>query len=752
MGKDTLIIVESNGKVKKIEKLTGHKCVASFGHIFALKPSLKWFDPKDIKPEYIVSEGKEKILKDLVKKAKAAKHVIIASDLDREGEAIAAHLMSLLKLNPETTQRITFNQITESALKTALASPGRLDKDLYFAQQARAVIDLVFGFTVSPFLSKHLNIRALSAGRCQSPAIRLCMERQREQKVGETKIQATAETKVLSKISHIGPELKADELIYGLWLQKLVKQKFRVNAVNISDKKESPPPPFITSSLQQAVYSSFGINPKGCMSIAQKLYEDGYITYMRTDSVSLSEQFQKDAIKWIDEHHGKEFVCKREYSKRGDTKTQDAHEAIRPIDIEKAVPSDSHHAKVYELIRNRAVASQMSQALYKEEKVSLSTKRSEAVGIKGQDMWESVQRQLIFQGWRILKAKNAPEDELSWSSRPSGLRVDDKLDIQGVCVREHAKTPPAPYNPASLVKMLEKTGIGRPSTYSTIIERIQTKGYVTLGTNPKLDVELREWSFAKKKIKNTKYTQKIGGQNNVFIVSDLGEQVCEFFETSEIEKIVNSTFTSSFEDSLDKVASGKCDWKLLVQKFHKELTENIAKQPPPKRELGTNSKNWVRQLKKVDDVTLGVLRTQYGLTIAMDIAGKTKYANMPPSTTVDEVTIEEAEFMLKLPVKVQDNLYLKIGKYGWYVTDGSKNVSLGKERKKPSKKEILEAYESAPENGIVKKIDEHWSLRRKGDSYYLMYLKGNKPIFYSVKDPSGKWTVARCEEYRNKKK
>ncbi len=285
--------------------------------------------------------------------------------------------MKLLKLNENKTERITFNQISESALKEAIENSGKLDKNLYNAQQARAVIDIVFGFKVSPFLSNHLNIRALSAGRCQSPAVRMCMQRQNEQKLGEISIKINANSNELKNIVHIEPifsyDTCKDEIM--VWLKNLENQKFRVTKVKVSKKKETPPPPFITSSLQQMAYNRFSYNPKKTMDIAQKLYEGGYITYMRTDSVILSSQFQDMACEWIKKEYGEEYVSLRQYGKKksGGVKTQDAHEAIRPININNSPPNNDEQQKLYELIKLRAIGSQMAQAIYSESKLSLET-------------------------------------------------------------------------------------------------------------------------------------------------------------------------------------------------------------------------------------------------------------------------------------------------------------------------------------------------------------------------------------------
>tara|TARA_B100001250_G_scaffold144864_1_gene124016 strand:- start:6313 stop:8598 length:2286 start_codon:yes stop_codon:yes gene_type:complete len=761
MGKETLIIVESNGKTKKIEKFTGHQCVASFGHVFALKPTLKWFDPENIDPEYIIHKGKEKIISNLKAKAKAASRIIIASDLDREGEAIAAHLMKLLKLNVNKTERITFNQISESALKEAIENSGKLDKNLYNAQQARAVIDIVFGFKVSPFLSNHLNIRALSAGRCQSPAVRMCMQRQNEQKIGEISIKINANSNELKNIVHIEPifsyDTCKDEIM--VWLKNLENQKFRVTKVKVSKKKETPPPPFITSSLQQMAYNRFSYNPKRTMDIAQKLYEGGYITYMRTDSVILSSQFQDMACKWIKKEYGEEYVSLRQYGKKksGGVKTQDAHEAIRPININNSPPNNNEQQKLYELIKLRAIASQMAQAIYSESKLSLETL---SLGEKKIDIWESITKTLIFHGFTCLKG-NIIKDDLQQKIENVTKRkykVNDELNIVRVNVKEHASLPPPPFNPAGFVKMLEKTGIGRPSTYSSIIERIQEKDYICLGKNKVLDTELNEWTLDNKnddseKIVKGEYLQKIGGQSNIFVVTDLGQKACDFMDSSPIEPIVNSAFTSELEDKLDQIAKGNLDWKIVVKEFYSELVAKLSLQPPPKRYKNSEKEiNWIRILEKSSEHTIGIIRTQYGLCIAKESENnEISYSKMPPNTSPEELEIKEALNMFNYPLNIKDNIEIRIGPYGWYVTNGMKNISLGQNRNPPSKEDGLKAIEQKPTSEIIKKINKYWTLRRKKDSYFLMYSKGKKPIFYPVHEHDGEWSVLRCEEIQKKK-
>ena len=770
MTSDTLIIVESNGKCKKIESLTGHACKASFGHVYGLQPTLKWFDPSNIEPNYIVLQNKIKYINDLKKAAKKAKKIYIASDLDREGEAIAANVMDLLNLDINTTDRITFNQISKKSLTDALKNPKRLDIDLYNAQKARSIIDLLFGFMCSPHISKHLHILGLSAGRCQSPTIRLINEREKEQKLGKVELFVEGQTKIKSnlvKVTHLKPKI-AEENINN-WLENLKTQEFLVKDKSKKNKFENPSSPLTTSTLQQMAYNKHGFNTKSTMQIAQKLYESGYITYMRTDSVTLSSDFQEQATEFIKKMFGEKYSSPRQYSKKKGVVTQEAHEAIRPIDIFKQLPKDTEEQKLYKLVWLTSIRSQMTKASYIEHKLSLQTNRNST-----KDFWETLEKNLVFPGYLLLSnfslnfsntdVENQYNTLLDKNTNIfSNISENMNLPINFISVKEKSKTPPCPYNVASLVKALEKESVGRPSTYSNIVERIIEKGYVIIGENPILDIELNKWEFNnEKEITNTTYKQKVGGQKNVYLLTELGKKFCDFVENSPIEEIVNIKFTAKFEEKLDLVANGLLDWKKLVKKFYTDLDNNLKKNPPPK--MIKNQSNWLRILEENDEHILGIMKSKFGFYLGLKNKNEngTQTASLFPKSNINDITTEEAKFMFQLPKIIENNeILLKCGMYGWYLNlqKDNKNIPLHNERRIPSDEEIKNALNNKKKDnnsGILEQINENWSLRHKNKSYYLMYKKNKFVKFYPVSEKlfneTKEWDLDICEKIKNKKK
>ncbi len=769
MTSDTLIIVESNGKCKKIESLTGHACKASFGHVYGLSPTLKWFDPSNIEPNYIVLQNKIKYINDLKKAAKKAKKIYIASDLDREGEAIAANVMDLLDLNINTTDRITFNQITKKSLSEALENPKRLDIDLYNAQKARSIIDLLFGFMCSPHISKHLHILGLSAGRCQSPTIRLINEREKEQKLGKVELFVEGQTRIKSnlvKVTHLKPKI-AEENINN-WLENLKTQEFLVKDKSKKNKFENPSSPLTTSTLQQMAYNKHGFNTKSTMQIAQKLYETGYITYMRTDSVTLSSDFQEQATEFINKMFGEKYSSPRQYSKKKGVVTQEAHEAIRPIDIYKQLPRDTEEQKLYKLVWLTSIRSQMTKASYIEHKLSLQTNRNTT-----KDFWETLEKNLVFPGYLLLSNFSLNFSDTDVENQYNTLLDKNtnifenisnnmNLPISFISVREKSKTPPCPYNVASLVKALEKESVGRPSTYSNIVERIIEKGYVIIGENPILDIELNKWEMNyEKEISNTTYKQKVGGQRNVYLLTELGKKFCNFVENSPIEAIVNIKFTAKFEEKLDLVANGLLDWKELVKKFYTDLDNNLKKNPPPK--MIKNQNNFLRILEENDEHILGIMKSKFGFYLGLKNRNEngTQTASLFPKSNINDITIEEAKFMFQLPKKFKNNeILLKCGMYGWYLNlpKDNKNIPLHNERRIPSDEEIEDALKNKNKDnnsGILEQISENWSLRQKNKSYYLMYKKNKFVKFYPVSEKlfneTEIWNIDICEKIKNKK-
>lgn len=777
MDKNTVLIVESPGKCKKIESLTGMKCVASFGHVMDIPSNLKWFDPKNIDPPYDVTSEKKKVVSDIRKVVgpkKDKKRVLIAADMDREGEAISENLMRVLKLDTSKAERIRFNQITKSALKEAIDNPGILDKNLFHAQQARRVLDILYGFTVSPLLWSHIQ-RGLSAGRCQSPAVRLCLERQREQEPGNKYHKATGKLRFHdeesenddSEIDINRKEKLMNEEINDIsgWISKITeKNTMFVKDIKTSIKKTSPPPPCITSSLQQEAYKRYGIHPDQCMKSAQNLYEQGFITYMRTDSTELAADFRKDSENYIKEHFGENYHQTKFYGKKtkSKVKAQEAHEAIRPIKVDK-IPSnfDVMDKKVFAIIWMRAVGSQMSSAEYDELVATF-------VPTSLTELWNSTNRKLKFDGYLALKSPfgNDIQDKKQNKKELPVFEKGKEYKIQQILVRECVETPPSPYSPADFIKTLEKTGIGRPSTFSSIIDKIKRRGYVTLGQNKSFDQELSEynWKYSNKNCIEKKYMQKLGGQKNVFLVSPLGESVTQFLENS-CPNIVEINFTANLEESLDLIANGKLDWKNFINEFYvnlKSVTSSIS--PPSNQEKLTI--NW---LKKFDQLSngkeLGVVQTKNGQALALVHDSKIeKYASMPLKTTYNNITFDLAVELIELPKVIGEynskSVELNLGRYGWYVKVDSKNVSIGSKKEIPTwdeVKELLTNDSQKMKNSKIKDVNKIWSIwyNPQKKNYFLMKrTEKGKVSFHSLPNYKSdtQYTEKMCEEISKAKK
>tara|TARA_B100000405_G_scaffold167186_1_gene116995 strand:+ start:2946 stop:5342 length:2397 start_codon:yes stop_codon:yes gene_type:complete len=778
MNRDTVVIVESPGKCKKIEQLLNVKCMASFGHIMDIPPSIKWFDPNNIELPYEITKDKHKVVSELKKscKRKGVK-VIIASDMDREGEAIAENLMRVLSLNPSKTDRIRFNQITKKALTDAIENSGRIDMNLFHAQQARRVVDILYGFIVSPILWKNIQGR-ISAGRCQSPAVKICMDRQKEQQCGDKYFTAHGKLKInrsiILEITKKTRPIIRDNM--SEWIENIANKK---TMTLLSKKKavrtQSAPPPHTTSTLQQESYKRHGINPKQCMAYAQKLYEGGYITYMRTDSTELSNEFKLIAKDYIINTYGDKYfgtLHKKRTSKKS-VKAQEAHEAIRPIKINN-IPDNSigiGEMKIFILIWMRSVASLMSSSKY-DEFVSLfeptqDTSKSSSGNEK--NTWESISKVLTFEGYQKLRYPTSNKDsDISKTMEDKSKKeaiINDNLEIgreypiNALSLKECVEKPPPPYSTADLIKTLEKTGIGRPSTFSSIVEKIQQKGYITMGKNPSLDVSMRQVSWSNNKIKASEYIQKIGGQKNVCIVTPLGQNVTEFLEMN-CAPIIKLDFTSQLETSLDAIANGQIEWKSFVNDFYSKMKSCIdAIKPAPS--LMNNSErtiNWIKMIHKNKDTNkiIGVVHNKNGFALAEGTNNAIeKYSPMPYGSKPDDVTVEEAIEYMKLPKHIGvfngSDVYLHLGQFGWYVKINNTNKSICKQRDMPCNDYILSRLKEVPKNEKVMSITTEWSIwkNHEKESHFIMKKnKNGKVSFYPLPNFSKtkKYTAKMCQE------
>lgn len=543
MAKNTLVIVESPAKAKTIEKYLGkgYKVMSSIGHVRDLPKSNK--DAVDIDggfiPRYIVSPGKEKVIKELKEAAQKADGVLLASDPDREGEAIAWHVAELIKDVNKNLKRIVFHEITEQAVQEALKHPRTIDTHLKEAQEARRVLDRLVGYDLSGLIWKKVRY-GLSAGRVQSPALRIVMEREREIRafIPEDYFVLTAQTKVANQAEVI-PFVCTEEPKQKEEANR-IKQTGEKNTWTVRDVKESEAarsarPPFTTSTLQQAASTRLGFSPSRTMGAAQKLYEAGHITYMRTDSTNMSVVAQKQIVALLHTQFGKEYVQMRTYKTKSKS-AQEAHEAIRPSDFTKeAAGTTADQKALYELIWSRAVASQMADAKMKRTKVVINiTDSKESIpdfAVKGS--------RVVFDGWLKVDPTARGED-----TEVPKLKVNDPVEVKEIAIEAKQTQPPSRYSEAGLIKELEKRGIGRPSTYASIMKTIIDRGYV----------------------------EKEG---RTLIPTDTGDVVSSFLE-KHFDEYISDTFTSEMEDELDEIADGKRSYEKTLSDFYTPFTKEVA--------------------------------------------------------------------------------------------------------------------------------------------------------------------------------
>ncbi len=682
-----LVIVESPAKAKTISKYLGNDFIvkSSFGHIRDLpKKGMSVDIENNFKPSYEISTDKKKIVSELKKIAKDASTIWLASDEDREGEAIAWHLCEALKLKPASTKRIVFHEITKPAIEAAIKNPRTVDLDLVDAQQARRVLDRIVGYELSPVLWKKVRT-GLSAGRVQSVAVRLIVER--EQEIEDFKPEITFKVTGIFKLED-GTELKAEcptkfktEKAATEFLQALIDSQFNITDVNTAPGTRSPSAPFTTSSLQQEASRRLGFSPKQTMMLAQRLYENGDITYMRTDSVNLSKIAIAAMANHIKSEYGDSYHQMRTYTTKS-AGAQEAHEAIRPTDVKNTTAgADVQQQKLYNLIWKRTVASQMTPA--KLEKTTIT------IGVsKSQEVFEAKGEVVKFDGF--LKVYGVPKtEELSLDNDTAKadeallppVKVGDKLDLQEAEAEQTYSRSPARYTEATLVRKLEEMGIGRPSTYAPTISTIQDRGYVE-----KADVQAEEREIIKLKlVKNElsrEQTKKIPAPDkNKLIPTGIGKIVTDFL-VKHFEDVVDYDFTKDVEEDFDKIAKGKKKWQKMLAEFygpfHKKVegSADISRaEASQAREIGTDPKTG-----KPISARYGRFGPMVQIGSAED-EEKPRFASIPDDKKVETITLEEALTLFTLPRTLGKDadgqeILANIGRFGPYVKVGSKFVSI----------------------------------------------------------------------------
>jgi DNA topoisomerase-1 len=668
-----LVIVESPAKAKTIEKFLGKDFVvkSSFGHIRDLpKKGLNIDIEKNFEPHYEISADKRKVVNEL-KKASIGSEVWLASDEDREGEAIAWHLAQALKLDPAKTKRIVFHEITKPAIEAAIKQPRTVDINLVEAQQARRVLDRLVGYELSPVLWKKVK-GGLSAGRVQSVAVRLIVEREREIKdfKAESSFKVTAQFEADGQIvpAELDRRLK-DQATSEKWLDKLIPASFTIDSIEKKPTTRSPSAPFTTSTLQQEASRRLGYSVRQTMSVAQRLYEAGNITYMRTDSTILSNLALAASAKLIKDKYGENYHQTRQFKTKSQS-AQEAHEAIRPTDFYKlSAGSDEQQKKLYKLIWERTVASQMSPAKLErtEIKIAISTQQ-EAFVAKGEV--------LIFDGF--MKVYGGTKDDVILPP----LKKGGSLNRQSAQATETFARSPARYSEASLVRKLEELGIGRPSTYAPTISTIQARGYVEKADVEGFERQVTEVKLEKDKVSSSTASMISGADRNKLLPTGVAEVVTDFL-VKYFPSIVDYDFTAKVEGDFDNIADGKETWNLMISNFYKDFHPLVEKS----EEISRNEVSKARELG-ADPKSGEPIYTRFGRYGPMLLKGniedtekKLIFAPMPEGSSLETVTLEQALEMFKLPKtvgKTNDGEEIKanIGRFGPYIQVGKIYVSI----------------------------------------------------------------------------
>ena len=676
-----LVIVESATKAKTIEKILGQdfKVVSCVGHISDLPVKELGVDvDNDFKPKYIIPTEKKPIIKDLKKFVSESDKVWLASDEDREGEAIAWHLYENLNLTNKDYDRIVFHEITKNAILTALDSPREINYNLVNAQQARRVLDRLVGYELSPVLWRKVKT-GLSAGRVQSVSVRLIVEKEREIKNFLT--NSTFKSIGIFKNSS-GVNLKAelnnkfdssDEV--KLFLQKNINSIYTVSNVEKKPAKKSPTPPFTTSTLQQEASRKLGFGVTRTMSTAQKLYEAGLITYMRTDSVTISEEAKTSILSKIESKYGDSYVNLRNYKNKNKS-AQEAHEAVRPTDISvEDISSDYDQQRLYQLIWRRTISSQMSDAQIERTVVNIDSNSFDQIFIARGEV-------IKFDGFLRVYNEGTDDEVQEEKGTLPQLNVNEDLDLVNIISRESFSRPPSRYTEASLVKKLEELGIGRPATYATTISTIQNRGYVSKGENEGQERTYKSIELKNGNIIESTSTEKTGSNKGKLVPTDIGIIVNDFL-VDNFNNILDYGFTAEVEKSFDKIAEGNQNWTDTIKQFYSDFHTNVnivkdtAERQSGEKILGDDPASG-----RVVKVRLGKFGpiAQIG---TIDDEDKPIFASLTKDQQLDTITLNEALELFKFPKEIGtykgETVTVNNGRYGPYLRYSSKSISIPKE-------------------------------------------------------------------------
>lgn len=686
-----LLIVESPAKAKTIEKFLNNDFVvkSSYGHVRDLDKGTKGIDiENDFEPNYVIQPDKVKVVKELKDAAAKSNEVWLATDEDREGEAISWHLAKVLGLDLSNTKRIVFREITKKAIQNAIKEPRKVDVNLVDAQQARRVLDRLVGFELSELLWKKIKGQ-LSAGRVQSVAVKLVVDREREIK----EFVATPFYKITAYFDVKGqngrnvvvkaelPDNFATEKDAETFLTKCIGAEFKVSDIQVKPLTRKPSEPFTTSTLQQEASRKLGFSVQRTMIAAQKLYEAGYISYMRTDSVNLSETAIAAIATEISSRYGADYVQSRRYKSKN-ASAQEAHEAIRPSYMDRTeVSSDRDQQRLYELIWKRTIASQMADARLEKTivKIAISTIPASHLVAEGEVV--------KFEGFLKVYLESKDDDDEDEKGMLPPLTQGQTLLLQKMDATERFSRPPSRYTEASLVKKLEELGIGRPSTYAPTIGKImeEKRGYVEKLTKEGTPRSYGVLTLADGKINKQVLTEMTGAAKNHLFPTDMGSIVSDFLSL-HFREIMNYSFTAEVEKKLDDVAEGDSDWKNIIRNFYGPFhnlvvkTEQTADRATGERILGTDPVSGKTVLVRMS--RFGKPVVQIGSPTEIGENEKPAYANLTPKQSMDTVSLEEALELFKLPKTLGEyegeEIIIASGRFGPFIKFGSQNIGLNR--------------------------------------------------------------------------
>ena len=762
---ENLVIVESPAKAKTIEKFLGedYKVMSSYGHIRDLKKKELSIDPKTLEPDYEIPDEKKKLVSELKSNAKKAKKIWLASDEDREGEAISWHLCEVLGLDEAKTNRIVFHEITKSAILDAIKSPRHLNMNLVNAQQARRVLDRLVGFKLSPVLWRKVK-PALSAGRVQSVAVRLIVEREREIQAfrSEPYYRVNALfgiTNADGSQSEVKAELDTRFKTHGeavAFLEQCKDAKFTVSNITKKPLRRTPAPPFTTSTLQQEAARKLGFTVSQTMMVAQRLYESGRITYMRTDSVNLSSLAINTSKDEIIKLWGKEYSKTRNYHTHAKG-AQEAHEAIRPTFMSQAeIDGTAQEKRLYELIWKRTAASQMADALIDKTTVTIDIAGSQAKFVANGEV-------VTFDGFLKVYRESTDEDDNNQEEATHMLpvmQVGNVLERREITSTERFSMGPIRYTEASLVHKLEELGIGRPSTYAPTISTIQQREYVQKG-----DKKGEERTYTVDTLKGTKVTSRerkemVGSEKGKLLPTDIGIVVNDFL-MANFPDIMDYNFTAKVEQQFDRIAEGKEEWNTMMKVFDKSFEPTVDKVMNARSEHKAGERQLGKEPETGKPVFVKIGR--FGPVVQIgsaDDTEKPRFSQLPSDKSIETITLEEALELFKLPRTIGEfegsDVVIGAGRFGPYVMHNKKYVSLPKGTD-PMKVTLEEAIQLIGEKREqeqkrhIKAFDEDVKLEVLNGRYgpYIAYDGKNYRMPKALHEKAAELSYAECMEIVN---